>query len=380
MKGIYWRPKNVSRNVLVLIALLAIGGVLAVELLQVKVKQDYYRSKKRAAQLMNTGMGHLRDMRLSLNIPIDLENDVTGSGIIGIPMSPQTSNAGYLEAKQGTVNPNFAAVAVHLLKKAGVEEGDVVAVGFSGSFPALNLAVICAAETLKVELVIISSAAASSWGANIPGFSWLEMEGYLNRVGFTRFSSSAASLGGHGDKGHGMPKVGKKALRAVIEGRNIQLLHPRHQEEGIGQRMAVYETVAGDRPFKAYVNVGGGVVSVGTAIYKRMFRPGLNRRLPPGAGDQQSMMVLFASQGVPVIHFTRIKSLCTRYGLSYPLVAEPTLGQGNIFYKMEYNFYLVGGVLLFLLVCLWFLVRLNLGHRFAARAAQRGGELPEPMV
>ncbi len=380
MKGVYWRPKNVSRNVLLLIALLSIGGVLAVELVQVKVKQDYYRAKKRAAVLMETGMVHLRDLRQSLGVPIDVENDPAASGIIGMPISPLTSNTGYLEAKQGTVNPNFAAVAVHLLKKAGVQEGDVIAVGLSGSFPALNLAVLCAADALKLDPIIISSAAASEWGANIPGFTWLEMEGYLSRIGFTKFSSLAASLGGHGDKGHGMSKEGKEMLKEIVAKRKLPLLFPKGMEEGIAERMAIYEDAAGDRPIKAYVNVGGGVVSVGTAIGKRLFKPGLNRRLPPGTHDIQSVMVRFASQEIPVIHFTKIKDLCTRYGLPYPVLTAPQVGQGNIFYKMEYNLFLVAGVLFFLLICLWLLVRLNLGHRFAARAAQRGSEVPEPMV
>jgi poly-gamma-glutamate system protein len=382
MKGIYWRPKNVSRNVLLLIALLAIGGAFSVEMLKVKVKQDYYSSKKRAATQMEQGMNRLRELRTSLGVPIDKENDPMGSGIIGQPISILTSNTGYLEAKQGTINPNFAAVAVHLLKKAGVEEGDVIAVGFSGSFPALNLAVLCAADALKLELIIISSAAASEWGANIRGFTWLEMEAFLNRIGFTRFSSKAASLGGHGDKGHGMPKEGKEILKKIIADRGIPFLWPQDQTQGIEQRMAIYEEVAGDRPIKAYINVGGGVVSVGTAIGKRLFRPGLNRRLPPGALDEEldSIMVRFAAQDVPVIHFTKIKQLCERYGLPYPVISEVQVGQGNIFYKMEYNLLLVGGLLVVLLVCLWLLVRLNLGHRFAARSARQGSELPEPMV
>ncbi len=380
MKGIYWRPKNVSRNVLLLIALMSIGGVAAVELLQVKVKQDYYGPKKRAAKLMETGMEHLRNLRQSIGVPLDFENDPTGSGMIGSPMSVLTSNTGYLESKQATVNPNFAAVAVHLLKKAGVQEGDVIAVGFSGSFPALNLAVLCAAETLKLNPIIISSAAASEWGANISGFTWLEMEGYLQKVGFTKFGSSAASMGGHGDRGLGMSKEGKEILRKTIEARNIPLLNHRQIEEGIEQRQAVYEKMAQERPIKAYVNVGGGVISVGTSAARRFFRPGLNRRLPPGASEMESMMVRFARADVPVIHFTKIKSLCDKYGLLYPLTAKPQVGQGNIFYNVEYNLYLTGAVLFVLLLCLWLLVRLNLGHRFAARSSRRGGEVPEPMV
>lgn len=380
MKGIYWRPRNVSRNILILVAVLAVAGALSVEFLKVKVKQDYYREKVRAARFMELGMRHLLDMRVHLGVPIDLENDPTGSGLIGWPLSPLTSNTGYLEAKKGTLNANFAAVAVHLLKKGGVEEGDVIAVGLSGSFPALNLAVLCACEALHLEPVIISSAAASEWGANIPGFTWLEMEGYLSRIGFTRFKTVGASVGGHGDKGHGMSKEGKSALKKIISDGGIPLLWPKSMEDGIDGRMAIYEEAAGDRPIKAYINVGGGTVSVGTAIGKRLFKPGLNKRLPTGVKDIQSVMVRFARNDVPVIHFTKIKDLTARYGLPYPLVSPQKVGQGNIFHKLEYNMYLVGGVLALLFAALWLLVRMNLGHRFAAHGTKKGGELPEPMV
>ncbi len=380
MKGIYWRPKNVSRNVLVLIALMSIGGALAVELMQIKVKQKYYRSKKRAALLMKTGMNHLLDLRQSLGVPVDEENDPSGSGIIGLPFSRLTSSIGNLEAKQRTVNPNFAAVAVQLLKKAGVEEGDVIAIGYSGSFPALNLAVLCAADALQLEPIIISSAASSEWGANIPGFTWLEMEGYLNKVGFTSFSSRAASLGGRGDKARGMSKGSVAMLREIIDGRKISFLIAHGKMERIEQRMAFYEKEAGDRPIKAYINVGRGFASVGAAVGMRVFKPGLNTRLPAGSHAVTSVMVEFASQDVPVIHFAHVNQLCLKYGLPTLITESPQVGEGNIFFNMEYNLILVGGVLLFLLICLWFLVRLNLGHRFAARTTQRGGELPEPMV
>lgn len=380
MKGIYWRPKNVSRNVLLLIALMAISGGTAVELLKVKVKQDHYGSKKRAADLMQAGLKHLRELRSSLGVPIDTENDPTSSGIIGLPFSRLTSSIGNLESKQGTVNPNFAAVAVQLLKDAGVEAGDVIAIGYSGSFPALNLAMLAAADALNLEPIIIASAASSEWGANIPGFTWLEMEGYLNKVGFTSFTTRAASLGGRGDKARGMSKGSQATLREIIESRNIKFLTASSSRERIQQRMSVYEEAAGDRPIKAYINVGRGFASVGSAVGMRLFRSGLNRRFPAGAHAVNSVMVEFARQDVPVIHFMNIGSLCAKYGLQYPVVEVPEVGQGNIFYNMEYNLYLVSAVLFLLIICLWLLVRLNLGHRFTARSTRKGGGLPEPMV
>lgn len=384
MKGIYWRPRHVSRNVLVLIALLAVAGIGSVELFQQKVKQKYFRSKIRAAKHMKAGMDELKRFRQELGIPIDNENDPAGSGIIGLPISPITSNSGSLESKQTTINPNFAAVSVHLLKRAGVEKGDIIAVGLSGSFPGVNLAVLSACETLELNPIIVTSAAGSEWGGNIPGFTWLEMEKRLFDAGLIRSEcrSIAASVGGVEDKGRGMASEGRKLLKKVIKRANIPLLWPRNAGEGVEERMSLYEEHAGDRPIKAYINVGGGTISVGTAYGKRLFKPGLNRSLPPAAHEIDSIMVRFAQQGVPVIHLTKIKDLAERYGLPMMPQEMPKVGQGNIYFKTEYNLWLVFGLLVSLVVFLWLLVRLNLADRFAAggKSKKDSGGLPEPMV
>ena len=57
-----------------------------------------------------------------------------------------------------------------------------VAVGLSGSFPAMNVAVYSALYELGVEPIIISSTAASQWGANDPNFTWLDMEAVLRKA------------------------------------------------------------------------------------------------------------------------------------------------------------------------------------------------------
>jgi len=380
MKGIYWRPKNVSRNVLVLIAFMAIGGIVAVESFKIEVKQDYYPAKLKAARQMDSAMKELRKLREKLDVPLDIENDPTGSGLIGWPFSQVTSNTGYLDSKQTTINPNFAAVIVHMFKKAGVEAGDVVAVGFSGSFPALNIATLAACDALDVEPVIISSASASEWGANIPGLTWLEMENHLFVVGMFKHQSLAASIGGVADRGHGMSKEGKEALKAIIQKVKLPLLWPRTMVDAIDQRMAIYEEAAGERPIKAYVNVGGGTISVGTVVGKHLFRPGVNKRMPPNAAEIDSVMVRFAAQGVPVIHLSNVKELATQYGLPAPALEPQQAGKGNIFNKIEYNRWLVGGVLVVLLVALWLLVRLNLAHRFTAPATRKSDGVPEAMV
>jgi poly-gamma-glutamate system protein len=382
MKGIYWRPKHVSRNVLLLVALLSIGGIVLVELLQTQVKQPNFSEKLKAAKHMAASLEELKRMREKLRIPIDPESDPSQSGVVGWPLSSITSNSGDLGAKQTTINPNFAAVVAHLLKKAGVEKGDVVAVGLTGSFPCLNLAVLSACQALEVTPISITSAAASEYGANIPGFSWLEMEKHLVERDLIpkEYLTVAASLGGTEDKGRGMNPEGRRFLRGLIERLGIPLLWPKTPDEGIEERMATYVEKAQERPIKAYVNVGGGTLSVGTAVGKKMFKPGLNLTVPSGAMDFPSVMLAFAQQGVPVIHLTKVKDLAARYDLPAEPRELPRVGYGNIFYKVEYNLWLVGGVLFVIIAALWLLVRMNLAQTFVSKRAGKGDGMPEPMV
>ncbi len=383
MRGIYWRPKVVSRNVLVMIAIMAGLGGFAVETLKVKNKQEYYEEKTRAAKIMAGAMAELKLMRESIQAyPIDAENDPTLSGLVGVASSSITSNLGYLNAKQITINPNWAAVVVHNFRKAGVEKGDVVALGMSGSFPALNLAVLAGCKALELEPIIITSAAGSNWGANVPGFSWLEMEQHLLKTNIFSYKSIAASIGGIKDRGLGMDKDGRATLKSIIEEvAKIRFLGAPDMTTAIQERMDLYSEYAGDRPIKAYVNVGGGTVSVGTRVGKQTFKPGLNRRLPPEATDVDSVMTRFARDGVPVIHLTAVKDLAKRFGLPQSVLKMPPVGHGEIFEKLEYNKWLTGGLLLVLVGSVWLFIRKNLGQRITGTHVQKGDSgQPEPMV
>ncbi|MBM4372681.1 MAG: poly-gamma-glutamate system protein, partial [Deltaproteobacteria bacterium] len=161
MKRIYWRPKKISRTVLGVLAVLALAGLGAVEIYKLETRQPRYAEKMRAAKYAQAAFDTIKAERLNRGHILDSASDPLSTGLIGLPMSEVTSNSGHLGAKRTSINPNFAAVVVHLLDRAGVEPGDHVAVGLSGSFPALNIAVLAALEALEVQPVIISSASAS---------------------------------------------------------------------------------------------------------------------------------------------------------------------------------------------------------------------------
>ena len=144
MKGVYWRPRKVSRAALVAIAVAALGGLAAVELLPSRQRCDHRQQKLAAARLAERGMELIKEERLRRGHRLTPHFDPAGTGLIGDSMTLVTSVPGNLKAKQTSLNPNFAAAVVQMLHDAGVREGDVVAVGCSGSFPALNLSVYAA--------------------------------------------------------------------------------------------------------------------------------------------------------------------------------------------------------------------------------------------
>ena len=131
-----------------------------------------------------------------MGIPVDRRLDTNDTGLIGVEYTDITTTLGSLAAKRTSTNPAFAAVVVDMLDRAGVRRGDAVAVSFSGSFPALNIAVLSAARALDLRPVIISSVGSSTYGANQPEMTWLDMERVLAEAGLFPYRSIAASLGG----------------------------------------------------------------------------------------------------------------------------------------------------------------------------------------
>jgi poly-gamma-glutamate system protein len=409
MKKIYWRPRAVSRPALLLIAIISLAGLLIVERWKVPQEQPYFQEKVKAANLASEAFQAVRAERVKLGPPIDPINDPAETGLIGLPMSPVTSVLGDIAAKQTSANPNFAAVLVEFLKEADVKEGDVVAVGVSGSFPSLNICTYAALESLGVKPLVISSASASQWGANVPQLMWPDMEHLLRvqkRIGengeelppLFKTRSIACSIGGNDDQGAGLTEEGLKLVESSIERNGLKRLRvelpesmnnlppiERAMEEfraNIDQRMNVYRDNAKGQPIAAYINVGGGTVSVGKNLGKTMFLPGLNERPPRHVRQIDGVMARFINEGVPVIHMVHINAIANRFTLPLEPIAAPPVGEGGVFVGIDYSRPLVIGVLAFILMCLYGFIRTDIGFRIlrTSKGASKRELHPEPMV
>ena len=386
MRGMYWKPEGASQVQRALVAALAVVGLVAVEVFPTEEQQPHYAEKMLAARKAQDAFAVVADASERKGLRVEPKFDPAGSRLIGDPLSPITSGSGSLVSKQTTVNPNFAAVVVEWLKDLKIKSGDVVAVGLSGSFPAVNVAVYSAIHELGIEPIIISSTAASQYGANDPNFTWLDMEAALRRNQVFPYKSVAASLGGVGDDAIGLTKRGRTMLERAIERNKIPVLAeieardlpPTNDEEAdqgglnltlvdqdrVRERIRVYHEVAGERPIKAYVNVGGGTVSVGTKVGKRKFVPGVNNRPPKGIEDMPpSVLGAFLELGIPGIHLTQMIELAERYGLEIAPRVTPEVGTGDIFQKRQANRWLAGIVLALILLSLFVVARAPWGTR-----------------
>ena len=340
-----------SNIVLGVLSLLSLLAFIAVENSKVDVKQDWYNEKLEAAQLSQLAAVSLKNYRLEKSIFIDEINDPNQTALIGQEYTLTTTDRGYIEAKLSATNPNFAAVIVQLLKDAGVGDNDYVAVAMTGSFPGLNISVLAALETLNVKPIIISSVGSSNFGANDPYFTWLDMESVLNQANIFSSKSVAASIGGGTDIGRGLSPEGRNLIVDAIKRNNIVFISEKHLEKSIARRMEIYNKVAHNQPIAAFINVGGGIASLGNSINGKIIPPGLTSFLPSYNFPVRGVMIQMGQQEIPIIHLLNINQLLAKYGMPESPVPLPEPGVGEIFVQKKYSI-IVTSIATFLLVVL----------------------------
>ena len=346
---------NIVLSVLTLLSLLAF---IVVENSKVDVKQKWYAEKLEASQLSLIAANYLKEYRLKKGIFIDDINDPNETALIGQEYTLITTDRGYIEAKLSSTNPNFAAVIVHLLKDAGLKENDRVAVAVTGSFPALNISLMAALETLNLNPIVITSVGSSNWGANDPYFTWLDMESTLNEKGIFHNRSVAASIGGGSDVGRGLSPKGRKLIKEAINRNNLDFINEKHLENSITKRLEIYETKSDGQPIKAFINVGGGIASLGNTINGKLIPAGLTKYLPLGNYPVKGVIIQMGQMEIPIIHLLNINQLLSEFGLPLSPVPLPEPGDGEIFVHKKYNV-VVTGIATFILVIVIIGIYLN---------------------
>jgi poly-gamma-glutamate system protein len=277
------------------------------------------RLADQAESTMRQASQLIREAKRQAGITLDGLGADDPSGLVGAEMTALVTTLGSLESKQLSTSTAWARVLVAQLKGVGVGKGSIVAGSFSGSFPALNLAVACACRSLGARLVVVSSVTSSTWGANQPGFTWPEIEARLADAGLIAIASVAVSTGGEDDRAADLEpdarlladQIGDRAaarLRAVR-------LRPSNSAQAVASRIELFDRVAGGRPIAVYVNVGGSQASMGRSTAVLKLKSGWLGRDSFRNGPDDGVMAQMATRGVRVLHLLNIRDLAVRWGI-----------------------------------------------------------------
>ena len=202
------------------------------------------------------------------------------------------------------------------------ESGDSIAIGSSGSFPALLIASLAAARAMDVHPVAILSLGASSYGAGDPEFNLLDIFEILEREKICSVHPAAASLGGENDVGSDFDPQVRKQLVRRIGSSGIPLIEIPDLRQNTAARYRIYQRAARGK-IAAFINSGGGFANLGASPLVLKLKPGLNTDVVQPKEAERGMIQLMAAQGVPVIHLLYVKGLIREAGLPWDPIPLP---------------------------------------------------------
>lgn len=365
------RQGKVGKSILTAFALFCIV-LFIVEVGSIRKKKSrLYEEKIGAAKTCEETFEIIKKARKSQNIPIDEINDPNQTGLIGYQYSSITSGRSDLQSKLTSTNPNFAALFVELLYQAGVKKGNTIAIGWNGSYPALNIALLSAVKALNLKPIIITSLTSSTWGANDPRFTWLDMEKCLKHIWLPiEAGSIAASLGGEDDNGQGLSPEGRAQLDSAISRNGVSKIEAINLNDQIEKRINIYLPEA-DRgsSFKlaAFINIGNSVANVGdirATTSTGILSQRNNKVIEP------SVIAQMLAKRVPVINILDVNRLAERYFLPIAPSPIPNLGKGKLFVEPRYSVYLAIVMVILIIVILFFVIRYDLEFYLLSKEKQ----------
>lgn len=319
----------------------------------------FYRKKKplrqaeemhTAAELAQEWFYIIRDLKYEKGVKSDVLSNVANNFMIGDEWSDITSSLGSLEAKEISTNPDFAALFVRYIYEVGLKKGDRAGVIISGSFPSLAISCLAALQTTGVDAVVMSSLGASTYGANQPQVTWIDMENVLVRRGGLKYKSALVSMGAEDDSGLDLFGDGREIIMRAAERNDIDLYIPASLVESIKYRVDILS----DNDISLLINIGGNQASMGNCSHTLGIPNGLNREMHICDDEERGVISHINETGLPFINMLNMKDLSSRYGID---------GAPGIHYSESTNLYsststnkvAISIILLAGLVPIWFL-------------------------
>ncbi len=319
-----------------------------------KIKSPYYTEMVIAAEKMKQFTSEIKKEKIKKNIEIDPKIDINSTGLMGVEWSGISTTLGSEEAKRTSINPDFAALVVKKFKELDLKPKDTVAVNMSSSFPALNLAVLAALDTLELNGIIVNSVGSSNYGANIEEFNYLDMERVLLSKNLLTNKTIAYSLGGIND-------IGKEFESSTIEkirekNRDLKFFYNSDFEKNLDERYQFYNNFG---QIKAFVNVGGNLLSLGKNSTEIISNS--NVILDSNEKVKGGLVGKFLEKNIPTLYLLNVKSISINNGIPFDPVPLPEIGTSPLYFnKVSTVYYNLAIVILFII----FIIKKTYFHKY----------------
>jgi poly-gamma-glutamate system protein len=317
---------NSKDQCLVLCALASLGMLAAVMSLDSHPRSQNTQQGVAASRTMEMAIKALRESYLSRGLQFDESVDPNHTALIGVEYSDMVTTLGNADAKRSTTNPNIAGLIVRLVVEAGVRRGDTIAVGCSGSFPAMMIAALAATRALGVHPVMILSLGSSSFGADRLDWTLLDILESLKNKGLFDVSVAGVSLGGADDVGNDFDPETKRILTEKIRTSGMLMIHEPDLPKNVARRMEIYFGPMTATRIAAFVNIGGSQADLGVDPLVLKLDPGVNREIRlPEKEERYGVVFAMAKRHIPVVHLLHIKGLLLKYGLPWDPTPLPKI-------------------------------------------------------
>jgi len=245
--------------------------------------------------------------------------------IVGLDYSSLTTTLGSYSAKKSSENPITAALMVRLLKDAGVSSDSVVAVNASGSFPGFVLSSLSACAAMGIKTCVIASIGASSYGANIPGNTIVDML-LLDDVRKLDYVLLAVTPGGSSDRGTELDEEELERLSDMLEKQGIPFIRPVNLADAIALRESLFTDVG----CTLLINIGGNHASSGAdtdfALMSGILKPNKKKTY-----ENAGLIQYFLKTEKPVVQILNVKKLYAAYGLEFDQNGKLITGSEKVY-------------------------------------------------
>jgi hypothetical protein len=134
-----------------------------------------------------------------------------------------------------------------------------------------------------------------------------------------------------------MSERGREMVAQDIANNGVTFIHESNLRSSINTWASIYLNNLPGSKYKTFINIGEGEASLGHPKNGDLIPNGFNPRLPPKNYPAHGLMFRFSENGSSILNVYDIAYLAEQYELPAAPIPTPAVGEGDLFYAMEYD-------------------------------------------